>query len=302
MPEALSIDPLNNRLITGKIVRGNLSHPEVERVCLSEYKDEPDLSSVINKLRKSGFQVDSSNTFNIIKVLFGELQKTQQSFEEIKEKHRKLTLSQKKIRGSLTASKAELAKVKAERNNFKKLCNIDDKTGILNYKGIHDSLREEIKRVSRRDISTDEKNFYVAMLDLDNFGKLNKDYGHVAADKVLENIAQTVKNTARQSDIVGRFGGEEFVVIFTDPKTDIAIATERIRKVINTTFDCLCDGEELSILPSASIGVSCLQIPDKITETIISSIIESAFVRADKNLNEAKEAGKNRVVIEQKQL
>lgn len=308
IPLEKNLDQSSEHQVAAKVVRKNFS-PSGSKMVRSNTMDTTDerkLAEALDKLKNAGFQIDSNNPLDIIEMLSNELQKVTQERDEIRKDHQKLKLRHSKIQGILTTSKKELNRIKVEHdklkqqyNDLEKENNIDFKTGILNFKGIHSNLLSEIKRISRNKyIPMDKKKLYVAILDLDNFKKLNSDYGHIAADMVLQKVAQTIKNTVRESDIVGRFGGEEFVVIFTGP-TDVAVSTEKVRAAVDTIFNCVCDGAEMSIPTSASVGVSTLEIPNKVNEDIISSIIENAFVRADNNLRKAKDAGKNRVILEE---
>ncbi len=122
------------------------------------------------------------------------------------------------------------------------------------------------------------------MIDIDHFKTVNDTYGHFMGDEVLKSLAHTLVSSIRNSDISGRFGGEEFCVIL--PHTDInnaSIAAEKIRKNVEKETIKI-DNQEISI--TISIGVSSMQGGDN---------IDTFIKRADDALYEAKESGRNRV-------
>ncbi len=103
--------------------------------------------------------------------------------------------------------------IKIANNRLNSLVYIDALTNLYNHRYFQESLDNELLRAQRY-------NSVVSLLifDIDHFKKVNDSYGHPAGDKVLSNIAVTIKNTVRPSDIVARYGGEEFAVIL--PETD----------------------------------------------------------------------------------
>lgn len=83
--------------------------------------------------------------------------------------------------------------------------NIDKKTGILNYEGFSNNLEQLVNKSST-------KSCFFAMIDMDNFKALNDTYGHVKGDEILKSFAKLLKNSFRENDLIGRFGGDEFLV------------------------------------------------------------------------------------------
>lgn len=127
----------------------------------------------------------------------------------------------------------------------------------------------------------------ILMLDLDRFKQVNDTYGHRAGDEVLQHFAQICRETIRETDIIGRTGGEEFAILLPETELDSAyLLAERIRSGVESSALKF----KKSILPySVSIGVAV-----KDTEKMR---IEELLSRADEALYEAKEAGRNRVRI-----
>ncbi|MCK4729091.1 MAG: GGDEF domain-containing protein, partial [Desulfobacterales bacterium] len=123
------------------------------------------------------------------------------------------------------------------------------------------------------------------MLDIDHFKKVNDQYGHLAGDDVLEELARLIRQNIRDVDAVGRYGGEEFIIIL--PKTDLSSAlnvTERIRKAIEMAGIKDSEGNVFSI--TVSQGLASYK-PGEDKHSFIS--------RADDALYAAKENGRNRV-------
>ncbi len=126
------------------------------------------------------------------------------------------------------------------------------------------------------------------MADLDHFKKINDTYGHLVGDKILHDVATRMVTGARSSDIVGRYGGEEFLIIFQDAALDVTRdLAERIRiRVLADPF--IEDSAKLFV--TVSLGVA---------EARADESAESLIRRADAAMYEAKAAGRNRVCTEQ---
>jgi len=127
--------------------------------------------------------------------------------------------------------------------------------------------------------------FCCMMLDLDRFKQINDNYGHPAGDKVLQEFATLCKRSVREMDMVGRYGGEELVIIMpeTDLKTAVPVA-ERLRKSIADTPISIPGGE---VCVTVSIGIA-----QKDENTLQ---LETLIARADQAMYIAKHKGRNRV-------
>ena len=125
------------------------------------------------------------------------------------------------------------------------------------------------------------------VLDIDHFKLFNDKYGHKTGDKVLKSVAGTITDSIRLSDQVFRYGGEEFVVILSRiDKLSTSTLSEKIRKAIER--DYFVDGDK-KLQVTMSIGASIIGEAD--TET-------SLFERADKALYQAKENGRNQIMVD----
>jgi diguanylate cyclase (GGDEF)-like protein len=151
-------------------------------------------------------------------------------------------------------------------------------TGFFNKRALRNLLVNELERTVRYGIP-----LVVIFLDIDNFKSYNDTFGHVAGDVVLQKTADIIKNSIRTVDIVGRYGGEEFVVILPGTKEEGTIAVaERIRKSI-----------EMYPFPhrkvTASLGIALAKNSDS---------VDSLLERADQSLYQAKRQGKNRFFLD----
>lgn len=156
----------------------------------------------------------------------------------------------------------------------------DQLTGALNRRGMEDAMEREIARAKRS-----KKPLCVALLDVDNFKRLNDTHGHSAGDAALVHLAKVIKHTVRPTDVIARFGGEEFVIILTETGQSEAVrVVQRLQRELTRRF-FLHNNERL--LMTFSAGVAEYRQGDS---------DESLFQRADKAMYQAKVQGKNRVV------
>ena len=157
-----------------------------------------------------------------------------------------------------------------------KLATRDKLTCIYNRHALYEFLDKMIKQ-AERDLMT----FSVVFFDIDGFKQINDTFGHQVGDDVLVSIANLVKRALRKSDIFGRWGGEEFLIILPNSKDPVLVA-ERLRKLVQETIRI--NGSSITI----SVGVTNYKKGDSIT-----SIIK----RVDNAMYSAKMLGKNRTVF-----
>ncbi|MFZ6849348.1 GGDEF domain-containing protein [Undibacterium sp. RuRC25W] len=156
----------------------------------------------------------------------------------------------------------------------------DQLTGSLNRRGMDDIFEREADRADRRNSP-----LCVAMLDLDNFKRLNDTHGHAAGDEALVHLVRIVKQTLRSIDVIARFGGEEFVIIM--PETEIEEAAQAMTRVQRELTKHFFTSDDKRLFITFSAGVA-LRAPRETQEALIK--------RADHAMYTAKKAGKNRVV------
>ena len=159
----------------------------------------------------------------------------------------------------------------------------DPLTGVHNHGAIHEYLNSEIQRSIRKNYELS-----IMMIDLDHFKKINDTFGHVEGDFVLREIASRIKNLCRSYDLVGRYGGEEFLVVL--PETSLANAQIVAERISQKICSAPVNTGENNIPVSASIGAARMQPCKPIAGVDFIKIADSA-------LYEAKQAGRNCIKI-----
>ena len=157
---------------------------------------------------------------------------------------------------------------------------IDPLTGLTNRRGMEEHLARAISAARRH-----EHPVAILMVDVDHFKSVNDEHGHAAGDRVLEQLGSVMAGVVRAEDVIGRWGGEEFVAVL--PETELAEAlalAERLRATVAEARPVLPGGRRLAV--TVSIGVSAS----------IDGTLDERLALADAALYEAKAAGRDRVV------
>jgi diguanylate cyclase len=184
-------------------------------------------------------------------------------------------------RQHVQAAEVRIRQMEQELENLTERAREDQLTGTLNRRGLDDAFKREAARADRQNSP-----MCVALLDIDNFKKLNDTLGHQAGDEALMHIVQVVKDDLRPGDTLARYGGEEFVILLPDSSVKEAVEVmARLQRELTKRF-FLHNNEKLLI--TFSCGVS---------QRAAAEDLDAAVARADRALYEAKRAGKNRVVV-----
>jgi diguanylate cyclase len=178
------------------------------------------------------------------------------------------------------ATEAEIAKLHQELDRVSTQARHDPLTGALNRQGLEEAVAREVAKVKRQDTP-----LCMALLDIDNFKKLNDNLGHAAGDEALAHLASVTRDVMRPQDTLARYGGEEFVIILPDTPLDNGIeAMTRLQRELTKRF--FLAGTE-KVLITFSAGVAQLAHGETGPQ---------AIKRADQAMYLAKRAGKNRVL------
>ncbi len=162
------------------------------------------------------------------------------------------------------------------------LASTDALTGLANRRSVLQHAQNELLRAERT-----KRPLSFLMFDIDYFKKVNDAHGHAAGDAVLRSIAEIARREFRRIDIVGRIGGEEFLVVLPESDLDNAvIAAERIRGAV-AAQDFSADQHHIAI--TISVGIA---VPDIASG---ASSVEDVLKASDEALYAAKKAGRNRV-------
>jgi diguanylate cyclase (GGDEF)-like protein/PAS domain S-box-containing protein len=165
-----------------------------------------------------------------------------------------------------------------EKNRLlEEMTRTDPLTGVANRRHLFEVLEAELERAKRY-----TQKLSIAMLDIDYFKKVNDTYGHQTGDEVLKAVAETVRNAIREVDVVGRYGGEEFLLLM--PNTDETGSLQLVKR-IRMDVEALSVGEK-KIKVTVSCGVATYSGED------VLKFVETA----DNRLYAGKQAGRNQVV------
>ncbi len=166
----------------------------------------------------------------------------------------------------------------------RRLANTDGLTGLYNHRYLHQRLEQEIERVGRY-----QRNLSLVMADIDHFKAYNDAFGHPGGDAVLISVAECLRQVSRSCDVVGRYGGDEFVLILPEtPAGEARVMAERASRHVEALHLPAGDdvtGSEVTL----SLGVAALLTTGGDKEDLIEA--------ADTALYEAKRTGRNRVCI-----
>jgi diguanylate cyclase len=183
------------------------------------------------------------------------------------------------LRDRAQAAEAEVQRLQRELDQMSELVTHDLLTGVLNRKGLDEVVERESARAERLGTGV-----CVALLDIDDFKKLNDTLGHLAGDAALQHLANVARQSLRPQDSIGRYGGEEFIIVLPDTTVEQAVAiVQRLQRDLSAH---LFLQNNKHVLITFSAGVTALRAGEAASE---------AIARADAAMYRAKRLGKNRV-------
>jgi diguanylate cyclase len=217
-----------------------------------------------------------------------DISQLEQVLAEVIRETRIIQLNAQRSRDDLRAARQRvgeterrIAELQQELERASTLVRHDQLTGALNRRGLEEAFEKEVGRARRR-----QSALCVALLDIDNFKRLNDSLGHDAGDAALIHLATVIRETMRPQDTVARFGGEEFIILLPEtPVEDAQTAVVRLQRELTRRI-FLHNNDRQLITFSAGV-----------TEFRPGDTQASVTKRADEAMYAAKQAGKNRVLI-----
>lgn len=175
-----------------------------------------------------------------------------------------------------------LIRYRAERyRGLHRLIRRDSLTGLLNHAAIHEAVERQLAQAGRH-----RRTFAVAIIDIDHFKRVNDSHGHPVGDQVLKSLSRLLHQRLRRSDVIGRYGGEEFVILFDEADAVLAASVlNKIRELFGT-------------MPHASgSGDFTVQFSAGIADFPRFTTTEALIKAADQALYLAKAEGRNRIIV-----
>ena len=230
-----------------------------------------------DKIERYADRISAADNITELENVIDEVMRETRSIQTNAQRSRdELRLTQEKVK----ASEARIRELEMELEKTSDLVRHDQLTGVLNRHGLEEMFDKEVARALRHDTV-----LCVALLDIDNFKKLNDSLGHDAGDQALIHLASVCRETLRPQDTIARFGGEEFIILLPETQIgDAAHVLARLQRELTKRF-FLHDNEKVLITFSAGV-----------TQMTEQDNQASAIKRADEAMYEAKRTGKNRVV------
>lgn len=278
----------------------NLDHPPSEHPGLLFYEDAASINQMFPDFPRPHLRLCDEACANLLFPGQESMLKSTAVFPLIRNQQLIGTLNmgssqeQRFINGAATDFLERLTSILAvclentlNHERLKLLGLLDPLTGVHNRRYFDERLEEEVSRVSR-----EGRPLSCLFLDIDFFKQFNDSFGHHVGDSVLQKVAATIKSHMRASDILARFGGEEFSVLLinTDIQEALVIA-ERIRRAVAEQPLVVADDDTQQV--TISIGCSVLESNHPPASIAITS--QALVERADKALYQAKSQGRNRV-------
>jgi diguanylate cyclase (GGDEF)-like protein len=207
------------------------------------------------------------------------------TLKELRQKEEALRNLADNLRGEVDRRNSAVEALQKSESQFKYLASHDPLTGAMNRRSFMERASLELKNAAALNIPCG-----ISMMDIDFFKNFNDTYGHLAGDEALRHVVRVIGSLLRKNDFLGRYGGEEFVFLFSnaDEATGIHIA-ERVREAIQNSPINLENGQ---VTITASFGIAMADYHEIRDDSYIETLINNA----DSALYQAKHGGRNKVV------
>ena len=230
----------------------------------------------------------SIEIFSSFEIAPGNMKPFSQLLQEANEELSRLNLSYEQLAMELKQAKERAEKLahelKGANEQLRELALRDGLTGLYNHRHFLAVLDKEVERATRY-----KRPFSLILFDLDHFKQVNDTHGHVRGDIVLKAISALVQKKVRLSDVVARYGGEEYVVVL--PETDIQGAVKLAERLRRDVEKAVIAARNITIRVTISLGITAYT-----PGTIIKSNAD-VIDAADKALYHSKNTGRNKLSI-----
>ena len=197
--------------------------------------------------------------------------------EELEEVNARVTRQREELQSAYAQLREAHAAVQIANERLAALADTDSLTGVANHRALQHRLDLLVADAGRG------RTFSLVVCDLDGFKHLNDTYGHAAGDAILIAVARSLEERVRRSDLVARYGGDEFVILFADANAETAV---ELAEILRQRLETIRTPSGAPVLASFGVSTSGLERPTA-----------AALLRAaDEALYEAKRLGRNRVV------
>ena len=233
-----------------------------------------------DKIESCAEKISSANDISELETVLGEVMRETRTIQINAQRSRDELRS---TRQKVQESEARIQELERELEASSDLVRHDQLTGVLNRRGLEETFTKEAARATRHDTT-----LCVALIDIDNFKKLNDTMGHATGDEALIHLASICRETLRPQDTVARYGGEEFIILLPETSLeDSVVALTRLQRELTKKF-FLHANEKILITFSAGV-----------TQMLPTDNQANVIKRADGAMYNAKQTGKNRVVTAQ---
>jgi len=269
--------------------------PLISRIILSAYTETKEMLDAINRAAIFRYIIKPWDNEELISsvmqaVIHHQLRNQNVSLiedlekknKDLKNKEQDLLVLNENLENLVEERTAELKKANEQLNE---LAMTDPLTAILNRRAFFSKFQDEVVRSERY-----VHRISVAMIDVDHFKSFNDMEGHVFGDEALKGIVRTIVKNIRKTDVLCRYGGEEFALMM--PETEISVAREICERLKNSVETTPMQGKQGTAYLTVSVGLSGYPQDGKSSADLIQA--------ADRALYHAKESGRNCVVIYRK--
>ena len=280
-PRALVLCDQRMPTLTGDEVmaRVRVLYPETVRILVTAYSDAAAIVRALNEGQIFGYLQKPFDPVQLRTIV-----ERAWKYQDVQLENRRLVDELRKVSGQVDSIvKERTHRLEEENRQLKDLAVTDDLTGLFNLRFLKTRMQEEYERLQRYGQSIS-----LIMVDIDDFKRVNDEFGHLVGDSVLRQVAATVRRTVRTVDFAARYGGEEFVVLTPNTlERGARVLAERIRAGVESIKMEPEPGKVLRV--TVSLGLADCEAPG-------GPAIEEVLRRADEAMYRAKRLGKNRTV------